>query len=278
MIAKQLKDSILQMAVQGKLVPQDPNDEPASILLEKIRAEKWRLIKEGKIKKDKQESIIFRGSDNLFYEKFNDGKIKSINNEIPFEIPQNWEWVRLENICNFGECKNVESCDIEQDEWVLDLEDIEKETGKLLVRKKKKEVDSASTKHRFMKDSVLYSKLRPYLNKVIIADFDGYCTSEILPLIFYEHAYNKYAQVFLMSPHFVEYAKRCSYGTKMPRLGTRDGKSALFPLPPLAEQKRIVEKIEVLMNLVGSIPNDILQKAEGWNNHEVHNQVAKVDS
>ena len=95
MTGKQLKNSILQWAIQGKLVPQDPNDEPASVLLEKIRAEKARLIKEGKIKKDKKESIIYRGEDNSYYEKFADGKVVCIDDKIPFEIPSGWEWCRL---------------------------------------------------------------------------------------------------------------------------------------------------------------------------------------
>ena len=96
MNGKQLKNSILQWAIQGKLVPQDPNDEPASVLLERIREEKARLVKEGKIKKDKNESIIFRGDDNSHYEKFlATGEVKCIDDEIPFEIPEGWEWCRL---------------------------------------------------------------------------------------------------------------------------------------------------------------------------------------
>ena len=99
MNGKQLKNSILQWAIQGKLVPQDPNDEPASILLERIRAEKAKLVKEKKIKKDKNESIIYRGDDNSYYEKFlATGEVQCIDDEIPFEIPQGWEWCRLGNI------------------------------------------------------------------------------------------------------------------------------------------------------------------------------------
>ena len=101
MTGKQLRNSILQWAIQGKLVPQNPNDEPASILLEKIRAEKARLIKEGKIKKDKKESIIFRGEDNSYYEKFANGKVVCIDEEIPFEIPASWSYARLGNICSY---------------------------------------------------------------------------------------------------------------------------------------------------------------------------------
>ena len=95
MTGKQLKNSILQWAIQGKLVPQDPNDEPASVLLEKIRAEKARLVKEGKIKKDKKESIIYRGDDNSHYEKFADGTVVCIDDEIPFDVPKGWEWCRI---------------------------------------------------------------------------------------------------------------------------------------------------------------------------------------
>ena len=100
MNGKQLKNSILQWAIQGKLVPQDPNDEPASVLLERIRAEKAKLIKEKKIKKDKNESIIYRGEDNSYYEKLlATGEVKCIDDEIPFEIPQGWEWCRFSSIC-----------------------------------------------------------------------------------------------------------------------------------------------------------------------------------
>ncbi len=98
MNGKQLKNSILQWAIQGKLVPQDPNDEPASVLLEQIRAEKARLVKEKKIKKDKNESIIFRGDDNSHYEKFSDGTVKCIDDEIPFISPSNWEWCKINDI------------------------------------------------------------------------------------------------------------------------------------------------------------------------------------
>ena len=98
MTAEQLKNSILQMAVQGKLVPQDPNDEPASELIKRIREEKERLIKEGKIKKEKNPSYIFRGEDNIPYEKVGNNEPVSLADEIPFEIPESWEWVRLGNL------------------------------------------------------------------------------------------------------------------------------------------------------------------------------------
>ena len=98
MTGQQLKNSILQMAVQGKLVPQDPNDEPASVLLERIRKEKEQLVKEGKIKKEKNPSYIFRGADNLPYEKVGKNEPVCIANEVPFEIPESWEWARLKDL------------------------------------------------------------------------------------------------------------------------------------------------------------------------------------
>ena len=109
MTGQQLKNSILQMAVQGKLVPQDPNDEPASVLLERIRAEKEQLIKEGKIKKEKNPSVIFRGADNLPYEKVGKNEPVCIADEVPFDIPESWEWVRLGEIFQHNTGKALNS-------------------------------------------------------------------------------------------------------------------------------------------------------------------------
>ncbi len=169
--------------------------------------------------------------------------------EIPFEIPESWCWCRLGDLVSFGQCENAEPNEIEDGAWILDLEDIEKDSGRILQFKSKKEVDSKSTKHVFKKGYVLYSKLRPYLNKCVIAPKDGYCTSEILPLDFGNFVNNKFAQIFLMSPYFVDYTDSLSFGVKMPRLGTEDGKKALVPLPPLEEQEEIVKKVEELLPL-----------------------------
>ena len=178
---------------------------------------------------------------------------RCIDDEIPFDLPDCWAWVRLGTLCNFGDCESTESDNIAPDAWLLDLEDIEKDSGKLIQRKRKNEVKSLSSKHRFSAGHVLYSKLRPYLNKVIIADEDGYCTSEILPLNFGTTVNNRYAQVYLMSPFFVGYATQCSYGVKMPRLGTKDGRNALVPLPPISEQRRIAVCIDAVMPILNSL-------------------------
>ena len=249
---KALRQKILDMAIKGKLVPQDPNDEPASVLLERIRAEKQQLIKEGKIKKDKNDSVIFKGDDNRYYEKVG-SVVKDITGDLPFEIPDNWVWIRLGYIVDFSQSDTVAASQINPSSWVLDLEDIEKDSGKLLQRKTFGETQSKSDKHCFFKGNVLYSKLRPYLNKVIVADADGYCTTEILAFNFGQHIAAQYAKTFFMSPYFVDYAMDGAYGVKMPRIGSHRGNSALMPLPPYTEQIHLVNRIDELFEQIDII-------------------------
>ena len=237
------KTKILDLAIRGKLVPQDPNDEPASVLLERIRTEKEELIKQGKIKRDKKESVIFKGDDNSYY--LRTGRVEESLEDWRFDdLPETWKICCLGELCDYGDCINVNTEDIAEDAWILDLEDIEKDTGTVLKKVTKAQRNSVSTKHKFHSGQVLYSKLRPYLNKVVLSDADGYCTSEILPLEFKNCVLPEYARYYLMSGTFIAYANHCSYGVKMPRLGTTDGKKAIFSLPPLSEQKRIVETID----------------------------------
>ena len=246
------KSKILDLAIRGKLVPQDPNDEPASVLLERIRTEKEELIKQGKIKRDKKESVIFRGDDNSYYLKM--GNVTETLDDWSIEdIPDSWCVCCLGEVCDYGNCTNVDTKDIPETAWILDLEDIEKGTGKVLQKLTLKERNSASTKHLFHKGQVLYSKLRPYLNKVVLADDDGFCTSEILPLDFNGYILPEYAKCYMMSPTFLRYANHCSYGVKMPRLGTLDGKKAVLTVPPINEQKRIADKVSQLFSLLDSI-------------------------
>lgn len=248
-IKDKLRKSILQEAIQGKLVLQIAEEGSAQELLERIKEEKRKLVKEGKLRKSAlNDSAIFRGDDNKYYEKIGK-KIVCIEDEVPFEIPNSWVWARLGAIVDFSKSQTISSSMLDMDSWILDLEDIEKDSGRLLQKKRMKELLSKSDKHLFYKGNVLYSKLRPYLNKVIVADEDGACTTEILAFDF-GHIYNKYAQAYLMSPFFVDYANSDSYGIKMPRLGSKKGNNALFPIPPLREQQRIVEKIEQLTQLL----------------------------
>ena len=191
--------------------------------------------------------------DNLHYEKFSDGTVKCIEDEIPFDVPDNWEWVRLGAICPYGDNKAIPSDSINESSWILDLEDIEKDTGLIKHYTTKTERNSVSNKYAFTTGQLLYSKLRPYLNKVVIATKDGYCTTEIFPLIFYGNISAKYMQIFMMSPTFLAYANMISYGVKMPRLGTSDGKNALITIPPINEQLRIRKQFDIIIPLLRKI-------------------------
>ena len=234
-----LKAKILDLAIRGKLTEQRPEEGSAEELLERIREEKQRLIAEGKLKKEKPLPDI-------------------TEDEIPFNIPVGWKWVRLGEICDYGKCENANPSQLQSDSWILDLEDIEKGTARILRFYTFSQRNSQSTKHIFKKGDVLYSKLRPYLNKVVIAPQDGFCTSEILPLDFQGAYYNSFAQKLLMSPYFLSTVNMLTYGVKMPRLGKDDAVQILLPLPPLAEQKRIVEKIEQIFRQADTIEQNRL--------------------
>lgn len=170
---------------------------------------------------------------------------------MPFSIPEKWKWCNFGNVVAYGKSEQVQPQNIEKSAWILDLEDIESGTGNLL--QKKKSITAQSNKTRFRKGDVLYSKLRPYLNKVIVADDDGYCTTEIVPIspfVAQAPLDAQYLKIYLMSPYFVGYANQCSYGVKMPRLGTKDAQKALFPIPPIEEQRRIVAKLNQLFEQI----------------------------
>ena len=131
--------------------------------------------------------------------------------------------------------------------WLLDLEDIEKDTSRIIYRAKYSERLSTSTKSTFQKGDVLYGKLRPYFNKVVVADADGVCTTEIIPIVPSSAIDSQFLRWLLKRPTFLTHVDSLMYGVKMPRLGTDDAVKSIHPLPPLAEQKRIVAKIDQLM-------------------------------
>ncbi|WP_347060923.1 restriction endonuclease subunit S [Flavonifractor plautii] len=263
MTAQQLKNSILLMAVQGKLVPQDPNDEPASVLLERIHAEKERLIKEKKIKREKNPSVIFKGADNTPYEKIGD-EVRSLADEVPFDIPDSWEWVRLGNISSYAETKQkVNATSADPSIWGLDLEDIEK-GGRLLEYKTVGERKAVGDKTVFTKGDILYSKLRPYLLKIFVAPDDGICTPEIVPFRVYGGIDPSYIVNYLKSPYVDNLINSITYGVKMPRVGTETMTSLLVPIPPLEEQRRIVEKIDEVASAVSAY-DVTYQKSEALN-------------
>jgi len=232
MTPQELKSSILQLAVQGKLVEQRPEEGTAEELYRQIQAEKQKLIKEGKIKKGKPLPKI-------------------TDDEVPFDIPESWKWVKLGDCSTYTQTKIKISPDrITPDLWSLDLEDIEKDTGRIKNFCKASERKIVGEKVCFFKGQILYSKLRPYLKKILIAPDDGICTPELVPFNMYGDFYPQYVAYVLKSPH-IDYAiNAVTYGVKMPRVGTDTMANLLIPLPPFSEQKRIVAKIEELLPLI----------------------------
>ena len=206
-----LKDSLLQVAIEGKLVPQ--------------------LESEPEVE-----------------------QISETPEDVPFTIPLKWKWATIGDSLQYGSSEQVNGQSIPRNAWVLDLEDIEKESGRLLI--KKRNISNRSNKAKFKKGDVLYGKLRPYLNKCIIADEAGFSTTEIVAIRPKEGNYKfdaEYLKAFLMSPFFVNYANQASYGVKMPRLGTKDAKAAFIPVPPLAEQCRIVARLNKLLASINQL-------------------------
>lgn len=172
---------------------------------------------------------------------------KIAEDEIPFDLPDSWKWVKLGDCTGYAQTKEKMSPkDIAGDMWSLDLEDIQKDTGAILVKTKASERKINGDKVKFHKGQVLYSKLRPYLKKILVAPDDGICTPELVPFDTYLVDENYIAYV-LRSPHIDYVINSVTYGVKMPRVGTDTMTNLLIPLPPLAEQKRIVAKIEELL-------------------------------
>ena len=253
MTAQQLKNSILQMAVQGKLVPQDPGDEPASVLLQRIKAEKQELIKTGKIKKDKKSSEIFRGAaHNLPYAYCEQiGKeIRDISDEIPFEIPDSWEWVRLGSIVyNRGQMKPT------SDFCYVDIGSIDNKRQRLGDTENIITPDKAPSRAKKIIDvgDIIYSTVRPYLHNMCIIDrqfsLQPIASTGFATMTCYSGLLNKYLFYYLLAPDFDNYANDTenSKGVAYPAINDDRLYKALIPLPPLSEQHRIVAKIEELL-------------------------------
>ena len=172
---------------------------------------------------------------------------------VPFEVPSSWVWTTLGEISNYGECNNVAVDSITDDDWVLELEDLEKDTAKIIQTLSRSKRSIKGVRHRFNKGDILYSKLRTYLNKVLVAPQSGYCTTEIMPFNSYCNVSSYYLNHVLRSAYFLDYTQQCGYGVKMPRLSTTDACNGMIPLPPLAEQKRIVKEIEHWFSLIDVI-------------------------
>ena len=240
MTAQQLKNSILQMAVQGKLVPQDPNDEPASVLLERIRAEKERLIKEKKIKREKNPSVIFKGADNTPYEKIGD-EVRSLADEVPFDIPDSWEWVRLGNIGAWGAGATPSRTHPEyyggNIPWLKtgDLTDsyidaIPETITELALEKTSVRLNPAG--------SVLIAMYGATIGKLGILSIAATTNQACCACFPLGGLDNKYLFYFLMAqkPLFIKQGE----GGAQPNISKEKIVSTLMPVPPLEEQRRIV--------------------------------------
>ena len=248
MTADQLRKSILQQAIQGKLVPQDPNDEPASVLLERIREEKARLVEEKKIKKEKNPSVIFRGEDNSYYEKFTlSGEVKCIDEEIPFEIPNGWEWCIIGNLFNHNNGKQL---------------NISNSSGELM--------SYITTSNLYWNGFILNNlKKMPFEIKEIErcqaikgdllvcegGDIGRSCIWENdEPIMLQNHIHKLRAYLPLCTRYFyyIFYLYNLSgliggKGIGIQGFSSQTLHTTRVPLPPLAEQQRIVEKIEKLI-------------------------------
>ena len=227
-----MQKAILGQAIQGKLAEQRAEEGTGQELFEAIQDEKKKLIEEGKLKKQKALPDITA-------------------DEIPFEIPDSWKWVRLGEISTYSQTKKkINVAEIETPMWSLDLEDIEKESGKIIRRVMTNDRKISGEKIIFKKEQILYSKLRPYLKKILIAPDKGVCSSELVPFDMIGNCDNRFIVYVLKSAYVDFLINSVTYGVKMPRVGTETMINLLIPLPPLAEQKRIVEKIEELLPLV----------------------------
>ena len=237
MNGKQLKNSILQWAIQGKLVPQDPNDEPASILLERIRAEKAKLVKEKKIKKDKNESIIYRGDDNSYYEKFlATGEVKCIDDEIPFDIPQGWEWCRLKHMCSMQAGKNISASEIYDEKSVLHPYRCVGGNGLRGF------TNTFNAEGHF----AIIGRQGALCGCLNIESGKFYATEHAVVVNGFGIISSLFIYYFFTALNLNQYAT----ATAQPGLAVSNIAEVFIPLPPLPEQLRIVSKIEKLLPLV----------------------------
>lgn len=231
-----LKKSILQWAVQGKLVPQDPNDEPAEALLERIRAEKLKLIKEGKIKKDKHESVIFR-RDNSHYEKL-DGTERCIDDELPFEIPESWCWSKIGNIFTLQAGKNIQAAEIHENPFPGSYPCYGGNGIRGYVSKSNRSGDHP-----------IIGRQGALCGNINRGTGEFYATEHAVCVETYADVNVVWACLFLTALNLNQYAT----ATAQPGLAVANINEIFMPLPPLNEQHRIVQRIEELLPLVNSL-------------------------
>ena len=257
---KLLRQKILDLAIRGKLVPQNPADEPASELLKKIKAEKDALVKAGKIKKDKHESCIFKGDDNRYYEQI-DGKTADITDEIPFDMPDGWAWYRLISLYNFIDYRGKTPTKLTTGIPLVTAKNVKK--GYICYTPadfiSEAEYKDRQSRGVSKKGDLLFTTEAP-LGNVALADLDEYSAGQRI-ITFQQYTRqnifsNKLQLFFMLSPYFQNLLESKHTGSTVAGIKAERLKKLLLPLPPLAEQQRIVEQIETLLGYVDIIDTD----------------------
>jgi type I restriction enzyme, S subunit len=225
-----LRRLILQLAVQGRLVPQDPSDEPASVLLERIHSERAQLVKEGKIKRAEPSAPV-------------------ADEEQPFDVPQGWEWAR------FSEVATIASNLVQPQKFGnlphIAPDNIEKQSGQLLSYRTVAEDGVTSPKHHFFPGQILYSKIRPNLAKAVIVDFGGLCSADMYPIE--AQIDTTFLWQYMLSAAFLAQSVKKDTRVAMPKINQEELSRILVSVPPLAEQRRIVARVEQLTRLCDAL-------------------------
>ena len=255
-IISKTKSKILDLAIRGQLVPQDPADEPASVLLERIRSEKEELIQQGKIKRDKKESVSFRGDDNSYYEKIGN-KIENIDDEIPFELPDGWMW------CRGQSCFEGMESTKPQGEFFdyIDIDAIDNRLHRIKAAKHLRVSEAPSRASRAVKNgSVLFSLVRPYLENIaLVEETHSRC---IASTGFYVCNSNgillpEFMFFLMISGYVVNGLNQYMKGDNSPSISKDNIESWLYPVPPLSEQKTICAKLKTVFTLIQNVEKSL---------------------
>ena len=261
MDTKVLRQKVLDLAIRGKLVPQDPNDEPASVLLERIRQQKQQMVKDGKLKaKDiKNDTIIFVGEDNLHYEKFADGSVKCIEDEIPFDLPEGWAWARLNQIYNFIDYRGATPNKISSGVPLITAKNVKSGYIDYTIDEYISEEEYWDRQQRGTSrlGDVLFTTEAP-LGNAAIADIEKFSAGQ--RLITFQHygscvLNNHTFLYFILSDFFQDQLHTRKTGSTVAGIKASILKTLLLPIPPIAEQDKIGEKCENLLALIEEITN-----------------------
>ena len=259
MDTKALRQKILDLAIRGKLVPQDPSDEPASVLLERIREQKKQMVKEGKLKaKDiKNDTIIFVGEDNLHYEKFADGTVKCIEEEIPFEVPEGWEWTRLGNLSSLIQYGLSNSAEAQGTHRLLRITDIQ--DGKVNWKDVPFTTVDNADNYLLRKDDIVFARTGATVGKSFLVTelpFESVYASYLIRIRLFDCISPSYLYQFFNSYCYWEQITDKSVGVGQPNCNGTSLKELFIPLPPLHEQKRIVPAANALLKYASVIESE----------------------